>query len=123
LLASGGQDGAVKFWDLATGQQTASTNLSGDWIDHLAWSPDGRTLAVAAGRTLTFLAADGAVTHTFKPAPKTLCALAWQPAGGCLAAAYFGGIVLWDAEDFVAQKEFAYANGIQALVWSPDNRW
>ena len=31
--------------------------------------------------------------------------------------------MLWDADDFVAQKEFAYANGIHALVWSPDNRW
>jgi WD40 repeat protein len=30
---------------------------------------------------------------------------------------------LWDADDFVAQKEFPYANGIHALVWSPDNRW
>jgi WD40 repeat protein len=30
---------------------------------------------------------------------------------------------LWDADDFVAQKEFAYANGIHALVWSPDSKW
>jgi WD40 repeat protein len=72
---------------------------------------------------LAFLKADGSTHHAFKPAPKTISAIAWQPAGGCLASAYFGGVCLWDADDFIAQKEFAYANGIHALVWSPDNRW
>ena len=61
--------------------------------------------------------------HSFKAAPKTISALAFQPAGGCAAAACFGGVCLWDTDDFVAQKEFAYGNGIHALVWSPDNRW
>jgi WD40 repeat protein len=40
-----------------------------------------------------------------------------------MACAYFGGVALWDTADFVAQKEFPYGNGIQALVWSPDNKW
>ena len=30
---------------------------------------------------------------------------------------------LWDTDDFLLQKEFPYANGIHALVWSPDQRW
>lgn len=131
LLASGGQDGAVKLWDAPAGQHLTTTALGSAWVEHLAWrpAPAGSAadtpilLAAAAGRQLTLLAADATVRHTFKPAPKTLTALAWQPAGGCLASAYFGGVCLWDADDFVAQKEFAYANGIHALVWSPDNRW
>jgi WD40 repeat protein len=123
LLATGGQDAKVKLWDAATAQHTASAGVGGAWIEHLAWSPDGAKLAVAAGRQLTLLRADGSTLHTFKPAPKTISAIAWQPAGGCLASAYFGGVCLWDAGDFIAQKEFAYANGIHALVWSPDNRW
>ncbi len=135
VLASGGQDGKVKLWDAAAGQHTATADLGGAWIEHLAWrpptasarspadAPAALTLAASAGRTLVFLNADGSTRHTFKPAPKTLSALAWQPASGCVAAAYFGGVCLWDADDFVAQKEFAYGNGIHALVWSPDNRW
>ena len=35
--------------------------------------------------------------------------------------AYFGGVCLWGADDFVAQKEFPYGNGIHALAWSPDS--
>ena len=123
LLATGGQDGAVKLWDSSTGQHTASLPLNAGWIDHLAWSPPGTTLAAAAGRILTLLNPDGSTRHSFSPAPKTICALAWQPAAGCLASAYFGGVVLWDADDHIAQMEFPYANGIHSLVWSPDNRW
>ncbi|MDF3057072.1 MAG: hypothetical protein K0R17_1287 [Rariglobus sp.] len=137
LLATGGQDSKVKFWDATTAQHTASAELGGAWIEHLAWRPGPVTtqvsglspqvsssiLAAAAGRHLAFLRPDGSTLHAFKPAPKTISAIAWQPAGGCLASAYFGGVCLWDADDFIAQKEFAYANGIHALVWSPDNRW
>ncbi len=127
LLATGGQDGAVKFWDTSAGQHTATVKLGSAWVEHIAWRPkrgDGPAmLAAAAGRELSFLNADGSVKHRFKPAPKTLSALAWHPQGGALAAAYFGGVCLWDADDFVAQKEYAYGNGIHALTWSPDARW
>lgn len=129
FLATGGQDGAVKFWDATAGQHTATAKLGPGWVEHLCWvgaaprSANVPVLAAAAGRTLTLLRPDGSVVHTFKPAPKTITALAAHPAGGAVAAAYYGGVVLWDADDFVAQKEFPYANGIQALVWSPDRKW
>jgi len=206
LLASGGQDGKVKFWDALAGQHTATAALGGAgravspkppqtssderggfgetalpkssgsggaWVEHIAWrpavfwsavaegasatgdtalsdsqsSPDAPqakrcrrfalpphskvapdadcapVLAAAAGRELVFLNADASVRHRNAPAAKTISALAWQPAGGCLAAAYFGGVELWDSDDFVLQKKFAYNNGIHALIWSPDNRW
>jgi len=147
ILATGGQDGAVKFWDAAAGQHTATAALGSTWVEHVAWRPVQGTensepktdspattpssvlrspspvLAAASGRKLVFLQPDGALAHTFNDAPKTLSALAWQPAGGCVAAAYFGGVCLWDADDFLAQKEFPYANGIHALVWSPDSKW
>lgn len=138
LLASGGQDGTVKFWDAAAGQHLATAALGAAWVEHLAWRPttgtgsDGshtarsRTpiLAAASGRDLVFLHADANVAHRFKSAPKTLSALAWHPQGGALAAAYFGGVCLWDADDHHAQREYAYAQGIAALAWSPpDGRW
>ncbi len=125
-LATGGQDGAVKFWDASAGQHTGTAALGQAWVEHLAWQPQNDAaplLAAAAGRKLVFLQPDGALAHTFKEAPKTLTALAWQPAGGCVATAHFGGIHLWDADDFLLQKEFPYANGIHALVWSPDSKW
>jgi WD40 repeat protein len=121
VIASGGQDGLVKFWDAAAGQHTASASLGGAWVEHLAWM--GPRLFAAAGRKLAVLHPDGSLVHTFKDAPKSISAIARQPAGGCVAVSYFGGVCLWDADDFVVQKEFPYNNGIQALVWSPDSKW
>jgi WD40 repeat protein len=129
VLASGGQDGTVKFWDAAAGQHTATAELGRAWVDHLAWRVPTRgadqpaLLFASAGRVLAALRADATIAHTFNPAPKTISALAIRPGGGAIAVAYFGGIVLWDADDFVAQKELTYANGIHTLAWSPDNRW
>jgi WD40 repeat protein len=138
LLATGGQDGAVKFWDTTAGQHTGTASLGRDWVDHLQWvassagvspasdKPAGGTpalLLAAVGKNLFAVRADGSLAHTFKPAPKTITALAAAPGGGCVAAAHFGGVQLWDADDFLLQKEFPYANGIHALVWSPDGKW
>ena len=132
VLATGGQDGAVKFWDATSGQHTATASLGKAWVEHLAWRPIGSQIsnlksqifvAASAGRDFVFLNPDAGIRHTFPPAPKTVVALAWQPQGGCVAVAYFGGVCLWDADDFIAQKEFAYANGIHALAWSPDGKW
>ena len=37
LLATGGQDGAVKFWDTTAGQHIATAKLGTAWVEHLAW--------------------------------------------------------------------------------------
>jgi len=172
LLASGGQDGAVKLWDAAAGQHIATNKLGTAWVEHLAWapvagvvdpgpgSPSPATLAASAGRDFFLLNPDGTTRHQFKPAPKTITALAWRPVASedrrqatgdrkpnpsrpapptpspsplaldppllappLVAVACFGSVCLWRGDDFTAQKEFPYNNGIHALAWSPDGRW
>jgi hypothetical protein len=125
LLATGGQDGCVRFWDAATGQQTAEVKLGQAWVEHLAWQPSAGAplLFAAAGRKLVALRPDGSIAQAFADAPKTISALAWKPDGSACAAACFGHVVVWDAVTFTAAKEFPYGNAIYALTWSPDNRW
>ena len=132
MLATGGQDGCVRFWDAATGAQTAEVKLGNAWVEHLAWqspgnaersTPNAQFLFAAAGRKLVVLRPDGSIAHTFPDAPKTISALAWRPDGSACAAACFGQAVVWDATTFNAQNEFPYGNAIYALTWSPDNRW
>ena len=147
LLATGGQDGFVRFWNAATGRQTAETKLGAAWVEHLAGVFRGTglptrdpalltgqetratsILCAAAGKKLVALNGDGAVVHAFPDAPKTITALAVSPSAASgsrplLAAAYFGGVCTWNTATFVAFKEFPYGNTIHALVWSPDGRW
>jgi len=144
LLASGGQEPRVKFWDATNGQHCATAELESDsgWVDHLAWKPISNdnsdfSLIAASGRQLYALRADGSLAHRFPPVPKSISALAWSPDGNdeppmsrsqnkkdcVLAAAHFGGVQLWSGADFSLKKELPYAGGIESLVWSPDGRW
>ncbi len=131
VLASGGQDGCVRFWNAAAGSRTAETKLGAAWVEHLEWRPAagapaaGRppSLAAAAGRRLNLLGPDGAVAHAFADAPKTLSALAWDPRGERIAAAWFGGAGVWDGDDHRSRHEYAYGSSVQAMLWSPDGRW
>jgi WD40 repeat protein len=139
-LATGGQDGFVRFWDAATGAQTAEVKLGNAWVEHLVWVSSGSQpsalssplLFAAAGRKLVALRPDGTIAHTFPDAPKTISAIAVcppnnsQPAtnnSAAIAAACFGHVALWDATTFAPGKEFPYGNAIYALTWSPDGRW
>jgi WD40 repeat protein len=44
ILASGGEDGTIRFWDPVLKQSNA-THPAGIRVEHLAFSPDGRWLA------------------------------------------------------------------------------
>jgi WD40 repeat protein len=46
ILVTGSADGTVRLWDVATHQQIGGTLTSGGAIAAVAFSPDGRTLAV-----------------------------------------------------------------------------
>jgi WD40 repeat protein len=53
LAASAGIDGSVKLWDPATGKEVVSTSADPEVpVYAVAFSPDRRTLAVAAGATV-----------------------------------------------------------------------
>lgn len=133
ILASGGQDGSVRLWDGVTGAQTAEAKVGSAWVEHLATvaAPTGNLVFAAVGRKLAALRPDGTIVHTFPEFPKTISALAVLPTGpgaggsdaALVAAACFGHVRIFDATSFALRKDYAYANAIYALVWSPDRRW
>jgi WD40 repeat protein/predicted Ser/Thr protein kinase len=47
-IASGSNDGAVRFWDVATGREVSRVSVT-DSVNSVAFSPDGRRVATASG--------------------------------------------------------------------------
>ena len=83
LLATGGKDDEVRFWNPITGQQIASQNV-GEPVQTLAFSPDGRLLAVGCmGRVgvphLRLIDVESQkVVYEAKPAMGEVLSLAWS---------------------------------------------
>ncbi len=51
ILAAAGRGGGVELWDLSTHSPIAALPTS-DWVDDLAFSPDGQTLAAGLGKSI-----------------------------------------------------------------------
>jgi WD40 repeat protein len=144
-LATAGNDGQIRLWDLTGGGEHRALAGHGNWVGALAFSPDGKRLAsagrdrlvklwdVAAGKELASLAGHpGAVRClAFSPDGKLLASGAAElPTGGGnpytrLAPPVIrtAEVILWDVQ---AQKEatrfLAHAGGVLSVMFSPDGR-
>jgi WD40 repeat protein len=93
-----GKDRLVRFWDVASGGERASCQLSGDPLA-LALSPDGNVLATGGyGNRLALCADRGRGRPTTElPVSWTVRALAFTPSGSQLVAACDSGMLrVWD---------------------------
>jgi len=80
----------------------------GDCVADVAWSPDGKTLAVASlgGPILLFDGLSGRLRHELAGHPLGTSALAWHPDGRILASVGMDGIVrrwlVWTGDEYCA---------------------
>ena len=96
----------------------------GEHILALAWSPDGESLAVAAGNSIYILeSATLTVKQVLEPGVATP-GLAFSPDGSQLAAGDRSGVLhIWDPSDGRLVLELqAHQKSISSLAFSPDGR-
>jgi len=101
LLATGGFDSSVHFWDTATGKRISVPLFQEDIVLSLAFSPDGKTLAVARSHDYSkqpgVLLWDVAGRHRvgeLLPGPTGF--VRFSPSGKHLLAAAATHVRLWD---------------------------
>ncbi|MGZ3420590.1 MAG: WD40 repeat domain-containing protein [Polyangiales bacterium] len=123
ILATSGQDGTAKIFS-AKGELLATLPSNG-WVEHVAWSPDGRWLATAAGKQVRIWTREGAPHLETESHPSTVSALRWSHGtnrGRQLATACYGGVHLWDVASGARAKLLGWKGSLVSLAWSPDDK-
>jgi WD40 repeat protein len=121
-VVTGGDDGRL-VWSTPSAVRVLA-DLSGRWIDAVAVSPASGLIAFASGKEVTVLDwRDSAFRRVFRH-ERSLAALAFDPKGRRLAAATYGGALLWYAR-IADQKPhmLRYAGAHVAIAYSPDGRF
>lgn len=122
-LAIVGREGSVQIWHLSTG---ALLTAHGGPVRAVAFTPDGRTLAVvdieAGGEQVRLLdAATGRTQRTIKTGRSAL-SLAFSPDGRTLATASNGSVTTWDARTGQRQDSFSVSGEVGSPAFSSDGR-
>jgi WD40 repeat protein len=93
VFATAGQDGAIALWD-ESGKPVKRWKPAPTVTQALCFSPDGATLASAAGKTVTLWSPAGDKIHAFAPATTSAMALAFDRPGTDLGVALNGEIAV-----------------------------
>lgn len=121
LLASAGQDGHARLWDARKGAPVAALPGGSGWVSHLQWTPDGKRLATAAGKTATLWNEQGAVLQKWT-ATAGINGLAFNVVGGLLAATAGAEVLLWRAADGGLDRTLKWVSTLINAHWSPDGK-
>lgn len=130
VLVSGGQDGLVKFWSFEA-TDVHCTELPGGaaWVEHVAWNrPDNDDpryprLASSSGKKLKLWDYEGKLVREFPEHPKTILDVQWHPSRPLIAAAVFGGVMVWGTKDGELHKNYVLPSAILKVSWSPNGQW
>lgn len=122
-FATAGQDGFVRLWDAKMDGPIKEFDCGAEWVEHIAWSDNGRLLATAAGRNLRVWTKDGQLVRDYPNHANTIAAIAWKTGPEELVSACYGQLQFWTPERSEALRTFSWKGSMLSLAWSPDGRY
>ncbi len=108
---SGGHDGRLNAWSLATAQLVAAIDLGGS-VRSVAVRPvDGVVAAATVGSGIAILRADGAEFARVADDMEAVGSVAWAADGTFLLASTPGGATVWASDGWEAVRSLASGAG------------
>jgi WD40 repeat protein len=125
-LLAAATNNQIKLWDVSTRKEVASLVGNGEAVNHVVFSPNGKTLA-AANQNGTIKLWDVASRQEIKQLEghgRRVNYVAFSPDGKTLASAGNDGtIMLWNMRDPKPFKTlFGHRNTVVGVAFSPDGR-
>jgi len=119
MFATAGQDGRVLVRDVAEGRVTQAIDVDRGWVEHMAWSPDGRWLAASCSRQVRAYGADGREAWRSDDHLSTVSAVAWSGSEE-LATACYGRVTFFDAATGGRRQKLEWKGSLVSMALSPD---
>ena len=123
IVATGGQDGTIRLWDMAAGREIAAIEAGTAWVERIAWRPDGSRFAAAVGRRVGVWAADGSQLGISDDHASTVADIAWSPDGSRIATAAYGGAAFLSPEGAGPSDHVVLKGSSLLLAWQPQGRY
>ncbi|WP_299292169.1 WD40 repeat domain-containing protein [Nitrosopumilus sp.] len=122
-LASVGQDGHVKIWNVKTQKITKTLKGGSQWVEHVSWSPNGDYIASAAGKILKIWSSDGNLFQEYKEHPSTITAFQWNANGTEIATTSYGKILIFLIGVDEPKTTLPYPSSLVSLSWHSSGKW
>ncbi|MGW2974505.1 nSTAND1 domain-containing NTPase [Streptomyces mirabilis] len=127
VLASGGDDGVVRLWDVATGKQRSKVVGHRGGVRSVAFSPDGRVLASGGDDGVVRLWDVATGKQRSKLAGRSIfvASVAFSPDGRTLASGSedgLGAVRLWDVATGRLRRALGPPSTAFSVAFSPDGR-
>lgn len=123
LLASIGQDGKARLWDVLSGQERMVLDAGEQWGQKIQFSPHGTYFATAAGNKLRLWQENGALVKDYPAQDSTILDIAWRSGIQQLISACYGGINFWTPERDLPKRSFKWKGSILKIVCSPNGEY
>jgi WD40 repeat protein/serine/threonine protein kinase len=124
-LVSGHTDGRLRLWDQATGMLESTLAGNGTDVRDLAFSPDGKSLAIGTLSAITVWdLEDGKARWALDAKGGPLSRLAFSPEGSILAVALTDGTIgLWNASTGQPKSRLkGHTEMVLSVAFSPNGR-
>lgn len=123
VLVTGGADGMLRGWNATSGEPAWAHRVSRSWVERVAFSGDGKVVAAAAGRDVTFWTKTGAPLGSVEPLESTVTELLWHKKTKRFVAAVYGGLRWLSSGKASPVRVFSWKGSLLSASLSPDERW